>query len=81
MHNQIYDHDFHKERIGGHSDFQKMKDGMMGGQFWSVYVPCPEDLVPGVDLWDKNKRIPDLNEPNVCTNTSPSALIPDATGH
>ncbi|KAK5451817.1 hypothetical protein LTS15_007540 [Exophiala xenobiotica] len=64
MHNQIYDHDFHKERIGGHSDFQKMKDGMMGGQFWSVYVPCPEDLVPGVDLWDKNKRIPDLNEPN-----------------
>jgi hypothetical protein len=43
-----------------------MKDGMMGGQFWSVYVPCPEDLVPGVDLNDPNKRVPDINEPSVC---------------
>ena len=77
LHNQIYDHDFDSERIGSHSDFQKMKDGMMGGQFWSVYVPCPEDLVPGVDLSDPNKRVPDLNEPNVCIHTL--LPIPDAT--
>lgn len=65
LHGKIYDHDFHTERIGSHSDFQKMKDGLMGGQFWSVYVPCPEDLVAGVDLHDPNKRVPDLNEPSV----------------
>lgn len=65
LHNKIYDRDFRTERIGSHSDFQKMKDGMMGGQFWSVYVPCPEDLVPGVDLHDPNKPVPDLNEPSV----------------
>ncbi|KAK6387188.1 hypothetical protein LTS17_000454 [Exophiala oligosperma] len=64
LHNKIYDRDFRTERIGSHSDFQKMKDGMMGGQFWSVYVPCPEDLVPGVDLHDPNKPVPDLNEPS-----------------
>ena len=82
LHNEIYDHDFASERIGSHSDFQRMKDGMMGGQFWSVYVPCPEDLVSGVDLSDPNRRIPDLNEPNVCvyhTLPLPNPLIPDAS--
>lgn len=63
---KIYDHNFRDERLSCNSDFQKMKQGMMGGQFWSVFVPCPEDLVPGVDLDDINKRIPGLNEPNVC---------------
>lgn len=65
LHNQIYGHDFETERLGSQTDFQKMKQGLMGGQFWSVFVPCPEDLVPGVDHNDPNKRIPDLNEPNV----------------
>ena len=63
---KIYGHNFEEETLHSHTDFQRMKDGMMGGQFWSVYVPCPEDLVPGVDLNDPNKRVPDLNEPNVC---------------
>ena len=43
-------------------------------QFWSVYVPCPENLIPGVDLNDPNKRIPGLNEPNV--RTVPSTMCP-----
>jgi len=68
LHNQIYGHDFEAERLGSQTDFQKMKQGLMGGQFWSVFVPCPEDLVQGVDHNDPKKRIPDLNEPNVRTN-------------
>lgn len=69
LHGQIYGYDFENETMTSHTNFQKMKDGMMGGQFWSVYVPCPEDLVPGVDLLDPNRRIPDLNEPNVCISS------------
>lgn len=68
LHGKIYDHDFEAETLGSQTDFHRMRDGMMGGQFWSVYVGCPEDLVPGVDLNDPNKRIPDLNEANVGTN-------------
>jgi hypothetical protein len=67
LHNKIYDHDFEKERLGSQTDFQKMKKGLMGGQFWSVFVPCPEDLLPGVDPMNPNKRVPELNEPNVRT--------------
>jgi membrane dipeptidase len=66
LHGKIYDHNFENETLTSHTDFRRMKDGMMGGQFWSVYVPCPEDLVPGVDLNDPNKRVPDINEPSVC---------------
>lgn len=65
LRNKIYDHNFRDERLSCHSDFQKMRDGLMGGQFWSVFVPCPEDLVPGVDIDNPKKRIPELNEPNV----------------
>ena len=65
---RIYGHDFENEIMGSHTDIQKMKKGIMSGQFWSVYVPCPEDLVPGVDLHDPNKRVPDVNEPNVSTS-------------
>ncbi|KAG0645735.1 dipeptidase [Hyphodiscus hymeniophilus] len=64
LQSKIYDHDFEAEKLASHTDFQKMKDGMMGGQFWSVYVPCPADLVPGADLHDPHRHVPDLNEPN-----------------
>ena len=64
---KIYGHDFETTRLTSHTDFQKMKEGMMGGQFWSVFVPAPEDLIPGTDINDPNKRVPGLNEPNVCT--------------
>ncbi len=62
---KIYNHDFVTERLASHTDFNKMREGMMGGQFWSVFVPVPEDLVPGVDLHDDSRRRMDLNEPNV----------------
>jgi membrane dipeptidase len=65
LRNKIYDTDFKKERLTSHSDFEKMREGKMGGQFWSVYVSCPEDLVPGVDLTDVNKRVPEIDEPSV----------------
>lgn len=67
LHGKVYGYNFENETVTSHTNFQRMKDGMMGGQFWSVYVPCPEDLVPGVDLHGPKKRVPDLNEPNVCT--------------
>ena len=74
LHGKLYGHDFQKERLHGQTDFHKMQEGLMGGQFWSVYVPCPEDLVPGVDLNDPKKRVPDLNEPSV-RRTSFSDMI------
>lgn len=41
LQNRIYsdDLDFTK-RLLGHTDLQRMRQGMMGGQFWSVYVNC-----------------------------------------
>lgn len=41
LHNRIYDGqvDFTK-RLLGHTDLQRMRTGMVGGQFWSVYVHC-----------------------------------------
>ncbi|KAF6825411.1 microsomal dipeptidase [Colletotrichum plurivorum] len=41
LHNRIYDGkvDFTK-RLLGHTDIQRMRQGMVGGQFWSVYVDC-----------------------------------------
>lgn len=41
LHNRIYDGnvDFTKKLLG-HTDIQRMRQGMVGGQFWSVYVDC-----------------------------------------
>ncbi|KAI8959186.1 membrane dipeptidase-domain-containing protein [Daldinia sp. FL1419] len=41
LHNRIYDGrvDLSK-RLLGHTDLQRMRTGMVGGQFWSVYVHC-----------------------------------------
>jgi len=67
LRNQIYGHDFQTESLRSHSDFQKMKKGMMGGQFWSVFIPCPEELVPATnDLEIIKRAAQDLNEPSVC---------------
>ncbi|EXJ78932.1 hypothetical protein A1O3_08432 [Capronia epimyces CBS 606.96] len=44
--NRIYDgrkFNFH-EGLASHTDLQRMKEGRVGGQFWSVFVECP-DLV------------------------------------
>ncbi|KAI5863856.1 membrane dipeptidase-domain-containing protein [Durotheca rogersii] len=41
LHNRIYDSrvDLTK-RLLGHTDLRRMRTGMVGGQFWSVYVDC-----------------------------------------
>ncbi|KAI0173365.1 membrane dipeptidase-domain-containing protein [Hypoxylon sp. FL1284] len=41
LHNRIYDGKFDpKQRLLGHTDIGRMRQGMMGGQFWSVHVKC-----------------------------------------
>ena len=41
LHNQIYDYKLDELVLGTQTDFHKMEAGMMGGQFWSVFMPCP----------------------------------------
>ena len=43
LHNQIYSHDL-SDNLTCHTSIAKMRKGMMGGQFWSIYVPNPEEL-------------------------------------
>ncbi|KAI1373213.1 membrane dipeptidase-domain-containing protein [Hypoxylon crocopeplum] len=41
LHNRIYDGKFDpNQRLLGHTDISRMRQGMMGGQFWSVHVKC-----------------------------------------
>ncbi|KAI1105541.1 membrane dipeptidase-domain-containing protein [Jackrogersella minutella] len=45
LHNRIYDGRFDpNRRLLGHTDIGRMRQGMMGGQFWSVYIRCYTDL-------------------------------------
>jgi len=39
-------------RIPGHVDIPKMKEGRLGGAFFTVWTPCPEtlDQDPGKDF-------------------------------
>lgn len=80
LYNKIYEHDF--QRLGTHTDFNKMKQGLMGGQFWSVFMPCPEDLVPGANLSQtpQLKVVPDLNEPTVSCEFRSRVSLKTLTG-
>lgn len=50
MKNKIYDGKFpFGTGLLSHTDLRKVRDGMMGGQFWSVYIECPEDEGVGID--------------------------------
>ncbi|KAI2473611.1 membrane dipeptidase-domain-containing protein [Annulohypoxylon bovei var. microspora] len=41
LHNRIYDGKFNpNQRLLGHTDIGRMRQGKMGGQFWSVHVKC-----------------------------------------
>ena len=31
-----------RKGLAGHTDLQRMKEGKVGGQFWSVFVECPD---------------------------------------
>lgn len=53
--NQIYDENFTKPftegGMYGHVDLPRLKDGKVGGSFWSAFVPCPAN---GTDFSDAN---------------------------
>ncbi|KAJ5200847.1 Peptidase M19 renal dipeptidase [Penicillium cf. griseofulvum] len=55
FHNRVNDHNFTeafvKGKFPGHVDIPRLKQGRVGGTFWSVFVPCPEN---GTDFSDKN---------------------------
>ena len=41
LHNRVYDESFNpRQKLLGHTDILRMRQGMVGGQFWSVYVEC-----------------------------------------
>lgn len=41
LHNRIHDGRIDlTKRLLGHTDLLRMREGMVGGQFWSVYVDC-----------------------------------------
>ncbi|CAG8070513.1 unnamed protein product [Penicillium salamii] len=53
--NHINDEEFTKAFVEGglrgHVDIPRLKQGRVGGSFWSVFVPCPKD---GSDFSDEN---------------------------
>jgi membrane dipeptidase len=43
LHNRIRDERFDpRQKLLGHTDISRMRQGMVGGQFWSVYVHCDD---------------------------------------
>lgn len=42
---------FEKGGMSGHVDIPRLRSGLNGGAFWSVYVPCPKN---GSDFSDEN---------------------------
>lgn len=61
LHNQIYPYRLDELALGSQTDFKKMEKGMMGGQFWSVFMPCPESpsSIP------EKEHLQQFNKPNV----------------
>ncbi|CAG8901319.1 unnamed protein product [Penicillium egyptiacum] len=55
FHNRINDRNFTEAfvqgKFPGQVDIPRLKQGKVGGTFWSVFVPCPED---GTDFSDEN---------------------------
>ncbi|ODH53043.1 hypothetical protein GX48_00913 [Paracoccidioides brasiliensis] len=48
--NKIYSERFTFESgLLSHTDLEKMREGKVGGQFWSVYAECPEDSKTQID--------------------------------
>ncbi|KAJ9219520.1 hypothetical protein DTO271D3_748 [Paecilomyces variotii] len=67
LRNKIYGSSF-RDGLLSHTDIAKLRKGLMGGQFWSVYVPCPGAVTvteaapvePGID--DPNWAVRDTLE-------------------
>ncbi|KAJ5820840.1 uncharacterized protein N7525_010124 [Penicillium rubens] len=55
FHNRVYDHNFTDTFVQGNFpgqvDIPRLIQGKVGGTFWSVFVPCPEN---GTDFSDEN---------------------------
>ena len=53
--NHIYDKDFQdgfeNGGLKGHVDLKRLREGLSGGAFWSVFAPCPDNLT---DYSDEN---------------------------
>ncbi|KAK2610194.1 hypothetical protein N8I77_003645 [Diaporthe amygdali] len=61
LHNQIYDNKSFpfRDSLASHTDLARMKEGRMGGQFWSVFIECDSDLK---DLNDPTHAVRDTLE-------------------
>lgn len=66
LRNRIDQYDFTQLKLQCHTDMAKMREGMMGGQFWSVWVPCPGDIDIEQLNHGTNPETQDFNKPNVC---------------
>ncbi|KAJ5207594.1 hypothetical protein N7449_001973 [Penicillium cf. viridicatum] len=55
FHNRVNDRNFTEAfvtgKFPGHVDIPRLKQGRVGGTFWSVFVPCPKN---GTDFSDEN---------------------------
>lgn len=60
LRNKIYGSNF-RDGLLSHTDIAKMRNGLMGGQFWSVYVPCPG----AVTVTQAAPVEPGIDDPNV----------------
>ncbi|TVY92880.1 putative dipeptidase [Lachnellula willkommii] len=60
LYGKMYDGTFNfNDKLLGHTDVQRMRKGQMGGQFWSVFVECPE---AHVDIDDPTHLVRDTLE-------------------
>lgn len=50
------------KRMPGHVDIPRLREGKVGGFFWSVYVPCPNPAVAGPDFLNATWRVRDTLE-------------------
>ncbi|KAK2746946.1 hypothetical protein FQN57_002518 [Myotisia sp. PD_48] len=61
--NQIYNGKLpFEDKLSGHTDLKRIRKGRLGGQFWSVYVPCPADVNAPIEFpnIDVTRRLVDL---------------------
>lgn len=85
MRNQIYNTSTFTfaTHLESHTDLKKMKDGLIGGQFWSVFVECPDiehlddpnhNVRDTLEQIDVAKRFIDEYEPLYYCETSSCAF-------
>jgi membrane dipeptidase len=68
IYNETFSKPFAEGGLFGHVDVPRLKDGMNGGAFWSVFWPCPEN---GTDYSDQNYH---SSTTPISPSTPPGAL-------